>query len=133
LVFVVYAFSEIGEAQLEARTAGFPARLFILPVTTPTLVLWPMLQATAAVAVTWVGWVGTVLWPAGLDLPLGWPAVLSAVVLAWFQALVWWPFPVRFLRLVVIALVVTLVWIGTIVLRGLPAPPALWTAWVGGL
>src|SRR5262245_36366837 len=109
IVFVVYAFSNAADVQLEAHEMGFPARTFLLPVATPTLVVGPMLQGTVVVTATWVAWSAAVLRPAGLDLALWWPALLTAALLAWLQALIWWPFPLRYLRVAVAALVLTLV------------------------
>ena len=57
-------------------------------------------------AVVWVAWAGAVLRPAGMKVDLVWPAVLTAALVAWLQALVWWPFPFRFLRVVVAAPVI---------------------------
>src|SRR6478672_3697057 len=125
-IHVLYAFSYLDEAQLEAREAGFPARNFILPVMTRTLVAWPMLQAAAVAAVTWVAWAGAVLRPVGLDVALVWPAVVTAALLAWLQALVWWPFPVRFLRCVVIALVLTVLAFVPVFGVALRLPPFVW-------
>ncbi len=126
LIFVFYAFSWITvEAQLEARESGFPARTFTLPVSTAALVVWPMLQGTAAVAFTWIAWVGAVLWPAGLDAPLVWPALLMAALLAWLQALVWRPFPLRFLRIVAAALVLTAIGMGPMFAQEFGTPPAV--------
>ena len=98
LIYVVYAFSYTIEAQFEARETAFPRRTFTLPVTTPALVAWPMLQAVAVVALVWVAWAGAALWPAAADVPVGWPAVLWAAFMAWLQAVAWTPFPMRWLR-----------------------------------
>src|SRR5262245_32501178 len=86
LTYVVCAFSYLDAAPLEARESAFPVRMFTLPVPTAALVFWPMLQAAAAVALLWVAWVGAVLRPAGLDVPLLWPAILVANVMVWVQA-----------------------------------------------
>src|SRR5262249_32272909 len=46
-----------------------------------------------------------ILRPCDFNAPLLWPAVLVAAFLAWVQALGWSPFPLPWLRLVVLALV----------------------------
>jgi hypothetical protein len=75
-----------------------------------------------------------VLRPAGLNVHLGWPAVVAATVLAWSQALIWWPFPLRFLRCVVIALVVTALGMVVPVFGlALQVPPTAWSAWAVGM
>jgi hypothetical protein len=109
LVFTFYAFSLTVDVQLEALGTGFPARLFLLPVPTPTLVTWLMLQAAAAAAGCWAAWAVTVLWPAGQDVPLGWPALLAASLMVCLQAVAWWPFPLPFLRVGAAGLGLTLV------------------------
>ena len=64
-----------------------------------------MLAGSLAVGLTWLAWVGLILEPNGMPVPLGWPALLLATGLAWLQALLWTPFGWPFVRLVVIATV----------------------------
>ncbi len=109
LLFVVYTFSGLAEAQLEATEAGFAPRQFLLPVSTPALVFWPMAQGAVASAAAWLVCAGAVLGPAGVKADLVWPALLTAALLAWLQAVVWWPFPMRFIRTPVAALALTVV------------------------
>ncbi len=109
-VFVLCAFSSIPLGMhLDARESGFPVRTFTLPVRTAVLVAVPMLQATAVAVGVWVALAGAVLRPAGIDVELVGPALLTAGLVAWLQALIWQPFPWRFLRVVVLALVLTAV------------------------
>jgi hypothetical protein len=133
LLFVLYAFSYVVEAQLEAPEGAFPARLFLLPVTTPVLVAWPMLQGSVAAAVTWVVWTVAVLRPAGMQMPLGWPVLLTANLLAWLQAVVWWPFPLRFLRIVAAVLVLTFVGMMPLYCMVFEVPTAVWVAGLAAL
>jgi hypothetical protein len=44
------------------------------------------------------------LWPSGINVPLVWPALLAASLLAWTQALTWMPYPLPGLRIVVTVL-----------------------------
>lgn len=126
LAFVFYAFSGINaETPLEARESGFPTRTFTLPVSTFTLVLWPMVQGSAAVALTWIAWVGAVLRPAGLDAPLVWPALLSAALLAWLQAIAWRAFPFHFFRIIVTAGTLAMIAMAPSFALALKTPPAL--------
>src|SRR5262249_43546791 len=65
-----------------------------------------------------VGWLlcgGCVLRPCGFGVPLLWPAALLAAGMAWIQALVWSPFPLPWLRLAALG----------VLLAGLVAAPAL--------
>lgn len=105
--FMLYAFSAIPiEAPIDARDTAFPTRTFTLPVATAILVAVPMFQGATAAAAVWVAWAGAVLRPAGMKVDLVWSAVLTAALVAWLQALVWWPFPLRFLRIIVAAPVI---------------------------
>jgi hypothetical protein len=77
-----------------------------LPLPTYALVGWPMLWGSALLALAWLTLVWGVLRPAlgphGIDLPLWWPALTLAVALAWLQAIAWTPFPLPWLRAVVL-------------------------------
>jgi hypothetical protein len=109
IAFVICAFVFNRDGPLEATDSAFPHWTFVLPVRTPTLVAWPMLQAAAMTAGVWLAWDIAVLRPAGLDLPLVWPAVLLAAVVAWMQALSWTPHPLPLLRIVTLMLAIATV------------------------
>jgi len=98
----VFSFGLAGD--LAARPSMFPARMFTLPVTTRALVGWPMLYGTAATASLWLATVLFVLLPFGVDLPLIWPGLLGAVFLAWTQVLMWMPYGLPGLRVIVAVL-----------------------------
>ncbi len=126
LFFVLIAFSAIPlETHLDARESGFPARTFTLPVSTAVLVAVPMLQAMAAAAAPWVFWTGLVLARAGIYVDLIGPALSTLTLMAWLQALVWQPFPLRFLRVVVAVPVLAAVGMGPSFALALGAPPAV--------
>lgn len=72
----------------DAQTFGFPARMFRLPVTTRTLVTWPMLYGIVALVLFWGAMSVLVWWPAGIE-PKGLYLPLFAVVLVWVQAICW--------------------------------------------
>ena len=95
----VFSFGLAGD--LAGRQSIYPARMFALPVTTRALVGWPMFCGTAVMASLWLGTALFARWPWGIDLPLIWPALLAAAFLAWTQALMWMPYPLPFLRVVV--------------------------------
>ncbi len=95
----VFSYGLAGD--LAARKSIYPARMFTLPVTTAALALWPMLYGVAAMASLWLATVVFALLPLGADLPLVWPGVLAAVFLAWTQALMWMPYGLRGLRVIV--------------------------------
>src|SRR5205823_14801920 len=79
----------------------YPSRSFTLPLRTVTLAGWPMALGATAGALLWLAVAGLALRPGGLPVPLLWPAVFVAALLAWVQALMWFPFPLPFLRLMV--------------------------------
>src|SRR6266516_2529304 len=84
-LLAVFSFGFAGD--LAARHSMYPARMFTLPVTNAALVGWPMLYGTAAMAILWLAARLVAVWPSGIEIPLVWPALLAAALLAWTQAL----------------------------------------------
>jgi hypothetical protein len=101
-LLAVFSFGLSGD--LGARQSTYPARMFTLPVSTAALAGWPMLYGTAAVAIFWFAARLFVAWPPGVDVPLVWPALLAASLLAWTQALTWMPYGLPGLRVIVAVL-----------------------------
>ena len=104
--YFVGVFSYGLSGDLAARQSIFPARMFTLPVTTRALAWWPMLYGTAAAASLWIATAILVRWPGGVDVyvPWVWPALLTAAYLAWMQALMWMPYGLPGVRVVIAAL-----------------------------
>ncbi len=98
----VFSFGVAGD--LAARQSIYPARMFALPVTTTALAGWPMLYGTSAMASLWLVTALLAQWPWGIDVPLIWPALLAAAFLAWTQALMWMPYGLPGLRVIVAVL-----------------------------
>ena len=98
-LLAVFTYGYSGD--LAARESMYPARYCTLPVTTAALVGWPMLYGTAAMAILWLTTRLCAVWPTGVDIPVLWPALLAAVLLAWTQALTWMPYGLRGLRVIV--------------------------------
>jgi len=98
----VFSFGLAGD--LAARPSIYPARMFTLPVTNAALVGWPMLFGTVAMATLWLATRLLGAWPSEVDMPLIWPALLGAAFLAWTQALMWMPYALPGLRVIVIIL-----------------------------
>ena len=94
---------------IAARQSIYPARMFTLPVTSAALAGWPMLYGSAAMATLWFGTRLLALWPSDVDVPVLWPVLLGASLLAWTQALTWMPYPLRGLRVII-----TVLWLVTI-------------------
>src|SRR5262249_52951488 len=65
------AFSFGSEMPLEGTASGYPSWMFTLPVRTRELVLWPMLQGMAVVALLGEVWAQGVLRPCGYEVSLG--------------------------------------------------------------
>lgn len=103
----VFSFGLSGD--LAARESMYPARMFTLPVPTSALVGWPMLFGSAAMAVLWFASRLLTLWPRDVDVPVLWPALLAASLLAWTQALSWMPYALRGVRVIL-----TVLWLATI-------------------
>jgi len=103
----VFSFGLSGD--IAARQSIYPARMFSLPVTSAALAGWPMLYGSAAMAMLWFGTRLLALWPSDVDVPVLWPALLGASLLAWTQALTWMPYPLRGLRVII-----TVLWLATI-------------------
>src|SRR5437867_10779168 len=94
---------------IAARQSMYPARMFTLPVTTAALAGLPMLYGSAAMAILWFGTRLLALWPSAVDVPVVWPALLAASLLAWTQALTWMPYPLSGLRVII-----TVLWLAAI-------------------
>jgi hypothetical protein len=103
----VFSFGHSGD--LAARQSIYPTRLFTLPVTSAALAGWPMLYGAAAVAILWLATRLLAVWPSGMEVPVIWPALLAASLLAWTQALVWMPYGLPGLRVIV-----AMLWLATL-------------------
>ncbi len=103
-VFLLFAYAT--DADIASRDSTFPPRMFTLPMTTRALVGWPMIYGTVAIALAWLTVASLVLRPGGMNVPLWWPAVLLAAALAWLQAMMWRPFGLPGLRIVVVVVAV---------------------------
>src|SRR5437879_9351389 len=103
-VYLLAVFSFGFSGDLAARHSMYPARMFTLPVTNAALVGWPMLDGTATMAILWLAARLFAVWPSGIEIPLIWPALLAAALLAWTQALTWMPYGLPGIRLIVAVL-----------------------------
>ena len=101
-VLTVFSFGLSGD--VAGRTSMYPARLFMLPVSTAALAGWPMLYGAGAMAILWLATRYLAVWPSGFDIPVIWPALTAVTLLAWTQALMWMPYGVRGLRVILAVL-----------------------------
>src|SRR4051812_11393363 len=103
-VYLLAVFSFGFGGDLAARQSMYPARMFALPVTNAALVGWPMLYGTATMAILWLAARLFAVWPSDIAIPLIWPALLAAALLAWTQALTWLSYGLPGIRLIVAVL-----------------------------
>ena len=103
----VFSFGLAGD--IAARQSIYPARMFALPVTTAALAGWPMLYGSAAMAILWFATRFLAVLPSGVHVPVIWPALLAASLLAWTQALTWMSYPLRGLRVIITVLWLTVI------------------------
>jgi hypothetical protein len=126
LVLVLEGLTHGRGTRLESAGSCFPRRLFTLPVSASVLVGPPLLLGTGVIFLYWLLAVLCVLRPFGIqDVPLWWPALCGAAVLAWIQALSWFPFPLPLLRLGCLLVLLTGVLLGTISLAREPSEELL--------
>ena len=69
----------------------YPRRMYSLPVSSGTLVGWPMLYGGGVVALLWVAAACLVYRPSGFQTPILLPALWLAATLVWLQAFTWSP------------------------------------------
>ena len=105
----VFTFGLSGD--LAARPSIYPAHKLTLPVTSRALAGWPMLYGAASMFFLWLitalllRWVNT----RAFVVPLVWPGLLAATYLAWTQALMWMPYGLRGVRVLLAVIGLTTV------------------------
>ncbi|MEO6326401.1 MAG: hypothetical protein ABIT01_13415 [Thermoanaerobaculia bacterium] len=108
-LYLLAVFTHGLAGDLAARQSMYPARMFTLPVTAAALAGWPMVYGTVSMATLWTVTRLFGVWPSGIDVPVLWPALLAASLLAWTQALTWMPYGLPGLRVIV-----TILWLAAI-------------------
>jgi hypothetical protein len=103
----VFSFGLSGD--LAARQSMYPTRMFTLPLTATALAGWPMLYGAVAMSMLWLATRLLTVWPSDFDVPVVWPALLAASLLAWTQALTWMSYPLPGMRVIV-----TVLWLAAI-------------------
>jgi hypothetical protein len=98
IAYLLVVFSFGYETELAGRESCFPSRKFTLPVRTVALVGWPMLFGTLTIGLLWVAAALFIFRACGLPLPVIWPALQLAAILAWTQVVMWSPFGLPWLR-----------------------------------
>jgi len=123
-VYLLAVFSYGLSGDIAARQSMYPARMFTLPVSNAALTGWPMLFGALATMGLWVltRWIS--VWPSQFVVPYVWPATLAVALLLWTQALVWMPYGLPGLRLILAVL--ALGFIDAIVLLALEFKASEW-------
>lgn len=98
----VFSYGLSGD--LAARQSIFPARMFTLPVRTHDLVWGPLSHGMIMVAAPVLAATLLARWPWGIETQLLSPALFAASFLGWTQALMWMPYGMRGLRVIVTVL-----------------------------
>lgn len=126
--FFVAVFSYGLGGDLAARQSMYPPRLFTLPVSTAALAGIPMLYGTLAIAGLTLVAIPLAVWPAGLDIPLAWPPLFAAAILAWMQVFTWMPYGLRGMRVVLAVVLLVGIDVGVFLAVELRAPQAVMVA-----
>lgn len=101
-IHLMAVFTYGAEVDLTApRQSGFPARMFTLPLSTRTLVAWPIGLGIAATTIVWLAVAYLILRPCGIEAPLALPPAVAAAMLLTIQAVSWAPFEFGWARIVV--------------------------------
>ena len=100
-VYLLAVFTYGLSGDLAARQSMYPARIFTLPLSNAALVGWPMMYGATAMVGLWVLTRWLSMWPSALSIPYVWPATLAASLVMWTQALVWMPYGLPGLRVIV--------------------------------
>lgn len=106
--FGIIALCSVSVSRPRTTPCGYPARFYLYPMSSARLVAWPMLFASAAMALGWVAIATLVLPRFGLHAspPLG--ALVAMAAMAWLQAFSWWPFGTTLAMLLTLSIVPTL-------------------------
>jgi hypothetical protein len=108
-IYLLAVFTYGLGGDIAAPQSMYPARMFTLPVSNTALAGWPMLFGCAAMALLWIATRYLALWPKGQVVPIVWPALLAASLIAWTQALTWMPYPLPGMRVIL-----SVLWLATI-------------------
>ncbi|HJQ80105.1 MAG TPA: hypothetical protein VJ828_09125, partial [Lacipirellulaceae bacterium] len=103
------AFCNFTDRERRDGIAGFPRRLFVLPLKTRFLVTLPMMFGLLSVVTIYIAWATLVLRPLDIDIWVRWPATLLAAWVIFYQAIIWCLCGFRITRIVALSLVATTV------------------------
>ncbi len=84
----------MSDGPLGDMSSGYSRRMLTRPVRSSSLALWPMGAGWASLAIVWAVLAMLVFRRCGFDVPLWWPMLALAVMMAWVQAIAWTPMPI---------------------------------------
>lgn len=127
-MYALAVFSHGLSGDIAARASLYPQRLFTLPVSTTALAGLPMAYGGATIAALWLAVALVGFAPSGAPVPLLWPALFGAALVAWMQALAWTPYPLPGLRIVIAVILLTLIDVVVLIAIELHVPNATMAA-----
>jgi hypothetical protein len=114
-VILAASFCNFTDRTRRDGIAGFPRHLFSLPVSTPLAVTCAFFCGLMSVVGIYVAWAAIVLQPLHTPILVGWPALLLAAGVVFYQAIIWCLCGFRLTRIVLLSLIATtLVGIGCV-------------------
>ena len=99
LLMAIFNFTEVNPRK---GFAGFPQRLFTIPIRTCWLVAYPMACGLLSVVALYVAWAELIFRPAGLPVLVRWPATLLAAAIVCYQSIIWCLSGYRITRMLVL-------------------------------
>jgi hypothetical protein len=111
-VLVTLGCFHFTEGSRRGGFGSFPKRLFSLPISTRSLVGWPMLYGAGAIVVVYLFCAGVLLRHAGRDLPLLWPSLYLIFGATQFQMILWSLPESRYLKLLCLSAVASIITFG---------------------
>lgn len=111
-VVLILSFGCFRFTEVNRKGAGFPVRLFHLPVRTAVLVGVPMGLGVMVVVLVYAAGVLVIFGPLKKDLPVLWPCLYLAAGMAIYQAVVWKFAQNRYLKLTLLSFAAALLVFG---------------------
>jgi hypothetical protein len=125
VIHLAAAFSLTGG---DLKERGYWRTMFVRPVRTPSLVAWPMLWGSLALAGIWLFVSLLIVRPMGHSVPLVWPIAAAAAGLTMLQALSWLPLEQTWLRIVIAVPLLAIVGTGAALAAVFQVPEPIATA-----
>jgi len=104
--FTLAVFTYGDSATGLSNQSNFPTHFFTLPVSTATLIAWPMILGGLVMIFNW--FLVDQLWlkPRDIHVAFWWPAIMAISMLFWFQIISWGQYPYIFISLFLTSLMI---------------------------